>query len=87
MNTGLTITTNACILVTWTRKGIPVSDDEHFQLRTNNDTHYLLIKKAVADVVGSYVVTAQNTAGRVSAEIDLNIAGESCLVAEREAVD
>ena len=46
-----------------------------YQLRTENDTYYLLIKKAIADVVGTYVITAVNTAGKVSAEIDLNIAG------------
>jgi hypothetical protein len=37
--------------------------------------HYLLIKKAVADVIGTYLITAVNTAGKISTEIDLNIAG------------
>lgn len=62
--------------VTWTRKGMPVSNNDLYQLRTENDKHYLLIKKAVADVVGSYIVTASNASGKVSTEIDLNITGE-----------
>jgi len=61
--------------VTWTRKGMIISSNALYQLRTENDIHYLLIKKAVADVVGTYVVTAANIAGKVSTEIDLNIAG------------
>lgn len=61
--------------VTWTRKGVPVESNELYQLRTENDTHYLLIKNAVADVVGTYVVNAVNTAGKDSAEINLHIAG------------
>jgi hypothetical protein len=55
---------------------MPISSNEFYQLRTDNDTYYLLIKKAIADVVGTYVVTAMNTAGNVSAEIDLNITGK-----------
>lgn len=54
-----------------------ISSNELYQLRTENDTHYLLIKKAIADVVGTYVITAANTAGKATAEIDLNIAGKS----------
>ncbi|CAF1262379.1 unnamed protein product, partial [Rotaria sordida] len=65
--------------VTWTRKGMPISSNELYQLRTDNDTHYLLIKKAIADVVGTYVATAVNTAGKVSADIDLTITGLSTL--------
>ena len=61
--------------VTWTRKGMAIASNELYQLRTENDTHYLTIKNAVADVVGTYVVTAVNTAGKDSAEINLNIAG------------
>jgi len=52
-----------------------ISSNALYQLRTENDIHYLLIKKAVADVVGTYVVTAANIVGKVSTEIDLNIAG------------
>ncbi|CAF4927691.1 unnamed protein product, partial [Rotaria socialis] len=37
--------------------------------------HYLLIKKAGADVMGAYLITATNTSGKVSAEIDLSITG------------
>ena len=62
--------------VTWTRKGMPVSSGDFYQLRTENDTHYLLIKKAVADVVGTYVATVVNAAGKVSADIDLSVAGQ-----------
>ena len=62
--------------VTWTRKGMPIASNELYQLRTENDTHYLLIKKAIADVVGTYVITAKNTAGTVSADIELNITGK-----------
>lgn len=62
--------------VTWTRKGMPVTSNDFYQLRTENDKHYLLIKKAVADVAGSYIITASNAAGKVSTEIDLNIDGE-----------
>ena len=54
---------------------MPITSNELYQLRTENDTHYLSIKKAVADVVGAYIATAANTAGKVSTEIDLNIAG------------
>ena len=64
------------ILVTWTRKGMPISSNELYQLRTENDTHYLLIKKAIADVVGTYLITVTNTAGKISGEIDLNITGK-----------
>ena len=56
---------------------MPISSNEFYQLRTENDTHYLLIKKAVADVVGTYAITAANTGGKTSAEIDLNITGKS----------
>jgi len=62
--------------VIWTRKGMPISSNELYQLRTEKDTYYLLIKKAIADVVGSYVVTALNKAGKATAEIDLNITGK-----------
>ena len=62
--------------VTWTRKGMPVSSNDLYQLRTENEMHYLLIKRAVADVVGSYIITATNASGKVSTEIDLNIEGE-----------
>jgi len=55
---------------------MPISSNELYQLRTANDTYYLLIKKAIADVVGTYVITAVNTAGKVSTEIDLNITGK-----------
>jgi hypothetical protein len=54
---------------------MPISSNELYQLRTENDKHYLLIKNAIADVVGTYVITAVNTAGKISAEIDLNITG------------
>ena len=63
-------------LVTWTRKGMPIETNELYQLRPENDTHYLLIKQAVADVVGTYVITAANSAGKVSGEIDLTITGK-----------
>jgi len=52
-----------------------ISSNNLYQLRTENDKYYLLIKKAVADVVGTYLITATNIAGKVSTEIDLNIAG------------
>jgi hypothetical protein len=52
-----------------------ISSNELYQLRTENNISYLLIKKAVADVVGTYHVTAANSAGKVSTEIDLSIAG------------
>jgi hypothetical protein len=52
-----------------------ISSNDLYQLRTENDMYYLLIKKAVADVVGAYLVTATNIAGKVATEIDLNIAG------------
>jgi len=55
---------------------MPISSNEYYQLRTDNDTHYLLIKTAIADVVGTYIITAANTAGKDSAEIDLNITGK-----------
>jgi hypothetical protein len=55
---------------------MPISSNEFYQLRTDNDTYYLLIKKAISDVVGTYIITAVNTAGKVSAEIDLNITGK-----------
>ncbi|CAM4905811.1 unnamed protein product [Rotaria socialis] len=61
--------------ITWTRKGMAISSNEFYQLRTENDTHYLLIKKAGADVMGAYLITATNTSGKVSAEIDLSITG------------
>ena len=50
-----------------------ISSNELYQLRTENDKHYLLIRKAIADVVGTYVITAVNTAGKTSAEINLKI--------------
>ncbi|CAF4411341.1 unnamed protein product, partial [Rotaria sp. Silwood2] len=65
--------------VTWTRKGMTISSNELYQLRTDNDTHYLLIKKAIADVAGTYVATAVNTAGKITADIDLTITGLSTL--------
>ncbi|CAF3835512.1 unnamed protein product, partial [Rotaria magnacalcarata] len=65
--------------VTWTRKGMTISSNEIYELRSDNETYYLLIKKAVADVVGTYVITAVNTAGKVTADIDLNITGLSTL--------
>ncbi|CAF4747141.1 unnamed protein product, partial [Rotaria sp. Silwood1] len=65
--------------VTWTRKGMTISSNEFYQLRTDNDTYYLLIKKAIADVAGTYVITAVNTAGKVSADIDLTVTGLSTL--------
>jgi hypothetical protein len=52
-----------------------ISSNDLYQLRNENDKYYLLIKKAVADVVGTYVITAINAAGKVSTEIDLSIAG------------
>ncbi|CAF2746284.1 unnamed protein product [Rotaria sp. Silwood2] len=64
---------------TWTRKGMPISSNEFYQLRTANDMHYLLIKKAVADVMGTYLITAINIVGRASTEIDLSITGLSTL--------
>ena len=66
--------------VTWTRKGMPIESNEFYQLRTENDTYYLAIKNAIADVVGTYVVNAVNTAGKDSAEINLNIAGRICSI-------
>jgi hemicentin len=65
--------------VTWTRKGMTIASNEFYQLRTENDTHNLLIKQAIADVVGTYVINVVNTAGKVSGEIDLNIQGLSTL--------
>jgi hypothetical protein len=62
--------------VTWTRKGMPIASNEFYQLRESDGVHYLLITKAIADVVGTYVVTAVNAAGKASAEIDLNIIGK-----------
>ena len=62
--------------VTWSRKGMALASNELYQLRTENDKHYLLIKKALADVVGTYLVNVANTAGRVATEIELSIAGE-----------
>lgn len=53
-----------------------LSSNEFYQLRTENDTYYLLIKKAIADVVGTYVIAAVNTAGKATAEMDLNITGK-----------
>ncbi len=55
---------------------MPISSNEFYQLRTDNDIYYLLIKKAIGDVAGTYVVTAVNTAGKDSAEINLNITGK-----------
>ncbi|CAF4411465.1 unnamed protein product, partial [Rotaria socialis] len=65
--------------VTWTRKGMTISSNELYELRSDNETYYLLIKKAVADVVGTYVITAVNTAGKATADIDLTITGLSTL--------
>jgi hypothetical protein len=56
-----------------------ISSNDLYQLRNENDKYYLLIKKGVADVMGTYVVTAMNAAGKVSAEIDLSIADLSTL--------
>ena len=53
-----------------------ISNNELYQLRSENDIHYLLVKKTVADVVGTYVATVMNSAGKVSAEIDLTITGK-----------
>ena len=50
------------------------SNDVH-QLTNENDMYYLVIKKAGAEVMGTYVITASNSAGKVSTEIDLNVAG------------
>lgn len=50
------------------------SNDVH-QLSNENDMYYLTIKKAGAEVMGTYVITANNSAGKISAEIDLNVAG------------
>jgi len=61
--------------VTWTRKGMTISSNDLYQLRNDNDMYYLLIKKAIAEVVGTYVITATNMAGKISTDIDLNIAG------------
>ena len=62
--------------VTWTRKGMVLSSNNLYQLRNENEMHYLSIKKAGAEAVGTYVVTAANSAGKVSVDIDLNIAGK-----------
>lgn len=63
--------------VTWSRKGMVISSNDLYQLKTENDTYYLIIKKAVADVVGTYLITAANVIGKTSTEIDLSIAGQS----------
>ncbi|CAF1491714.1 unnamed protein product, partial [Adineta ricciae] len=63
--------------VTWSRKGVIIANNELYQLRTDNDTHYLLIKNVVADVAGTYVINVTNAAGDVSGEIDLEITGLS----------
>jgi hypothetical protein len=60
----------------WSRKGMILSSNDFYELRTENDMHYLLIKNAVADVVGTYLVTVANTAGKISTDIDLSVAGE-----------
>jgi len=65
--------------VTWSRKGMAISSNEHYQLRTENDKYFLLIKKAVADVSGVYLITAMNSAGKSATEIDLSIAGLTTL--------
>ena len=62
--------------MTWSRKGVILSNNELYQLRTDNDTHYLLIKNVVADVAGTYVINVTNAAGDVSGEIDLEITGK-----------
>ena len=61
--------------MTWSRKGVAISSNEHYQLRADNDTHYLAVKRALADAAGTYVITAVNTAGQASAEIDLTVKG------------
>ncbi|CAF0916357.1 unnamed protein product [Adineta ricciae] len=61
--------------VTWTRKGMVLSSNDVHQLTNENDMYYLAIKKAGAEVMGTYVITASNSAGKVSTEIDLNVAG------------
>lgn len=67
------------LAVTWSRKGMPISNNELYQLRTENDTHYLLVKNAAADVAGNYVITVTNAAGSVSEEIDLHVTGLTTL--------
>ncbi|CAF3575459.1 unnamed protein product [Adineta steineri] len=66
-------------IVTWTRKGMTLSSNDLYQIRNENDMHYLLIKKAVAEVVGTYVITVANSAGKVSTDIDLTITGLTTL--------
>lgn len=53
-----------------------ITSNDHYQLRTDNDKYCLLIKQAIADVAGTYVITAVNTAGKATAEVDLSIAGK-----------
>jgi hypothetical protein len=53
-----------------------ISSNDFYQLRTENDTHYLLIKNASGDVAGTYVITATSILGKVSTEIDLDITGK-----------
>jgi hypothetical protein len=52
-----------------------ITSNDLYQLRNDNNMYYLLIKKAIADVIGTYVITASNVSGKTSTEIDLNIAG------------
>lgn len=63
--------------IAWSRKGVALSSNQHYEFRTENDTHYLLVKKAVADVMGTYVVTATNKGGKASAEMNLSIKGKN----------
>jgi len=53
-----------------------ISSNDVYQLRTENDTHYLLIKNATGDVAGTYDITAASILGKVSTEIDLDITGK-----------
>ena len=62
--------------VTWTRKGLTIPSSDIYQLRTENDIYYLLIKRVMANVAGTYQITASNNAGKVETEIDLSIAGK-----------
>lgn len=72
--------------VTWTRKGMTINSNDLYQLRNENDMYYLVIKKAVADVIGNYIATAANVSGKVSAEIDLNIAGQISFFLENKLI-
>ena len=58
---------------------MPIENNQFYQLRQENETHYLRINKAIADVGGTYVITVSNSAGKVSTDIDVNITGLSTL--------